>query len=168
MRLHARYGKFVRYGPNRLSINSVGALRPIYSATANTKKADFYEGMQFYMDIPSTHCTVEKEDHARKRRILSKAFSDTMLQAYQPLFLETLTKFLTRYEKAGKNEWSGAYDMNYEFSLFIFDAMGGFCFGRPFGALDDPKKADIVPPTFEGFQGLTVVSAGFSIESSQE
>ncbi|KAF2689058.1 cytochrome P450 [Lentithecium fluviatile CBS 122367] len=156
VRLHNRYGKFVRYGPNRLSINSAGALKSIYGAHANTKKADFYEAMQFYMDIPSTHCTVEKEQHSRKRRILSQAFSDKMLYAYEPLFVKTLEKYLTRYEKAG-DSWSEEYDMNHEFSLFVFDAMGGFCFGEPFGALDDPKKADIVPPTFEGFQGLNVV-----------
>jgi hypothetical protein len=159
--LHQRYGKFVRYGPNRLSINSVGALRPIYSATANTKKADFYEAMAFYMDIPSTHCTVDKELHARKRRIMSQAFSDKMLHAYQPLFTKTLMKYLSRYESVEADGWTKTYDMNHEFSLFVFDAMGGFCFGKPFGALDDPKKADIVPPTFEGFQGLNVVCLDF-------
>jgi len=80
-----------------------------------------------------------------------------MLQAYQPLFLRTLTKFLERHEKAEKEEWSGAVDLGHEFALFVFDVMGGFCFGKPFGALDDAKKADIVPPTFEGFQGLNLV-----------
>jgi cytochrome P450 len=148
----------VRYGPNRLSINSAAAIRPIYGAHANTRKADFYVGWQYYMDIPSTHSTVDKAQHSRKRRILSQAFSDKMLQAYEPLFIETLEKFLARYEtKIETNSWSEVYDINQEFALFVFDAMGGFCFGKPFGALDDPKKADIIPPTFEAVQGLNVV-----------
>lgn len=162
VRLHHRYGKFVRYGPNRLSINSATALNPIYGTHANTKKAYFYDTMQFYVEIPSTENTTDKVEHARKRRILAQALSDRMLHVYEPGLLKVLETFLRRYELPAEGDASSkVYDLGLDFTLLSFDFMGDFCFGKSFGSLEDPSKAEILHTISEGLRGLNAVRAHF-------
>ena len=40
--LHARYGKFVRDGPNSLLVSDVDAFKSIYGFTGKLNKGDFY------------------------------------------------------------------------------------------------------------------------------
>ncbi len=158
VQLHKQYGEIVRYGPNRLSINNVAAISAIYGVRANTKKSYFYEVMQFYMKIPSTHATTNKLEHTRKRRILSQALSDRMLHVYEAGFLEILDNFTNRYDSpADVDGWSAPYDVAHELSLLNYDSMGKFCFGKSFGSLDEPEKAKILPTIFEGMRALNGV-----------
>jgi len=157
--LHNRYGDVVRFGPNRLSFSSADALQAIYGSRANTTKSSQYKAMAFYMKEASTHATIEKAQHARKRRILAQALSDRMVHVYEDGFRTLLTKFLRRYENSDSKDegWSPAFDMAHEFVLLNYDSMGEFCFGESFGALEDPKKADITESTLSGFRGVSAV-----------
>ncbi|KAF2002187.1 cytochrome P450 [Amniculicola lignicola CBS 123094] len=160
MELHNRYGNIVRYGPNRLSFSTVGALQAIYGPQANTKKSHWYDNMTLFMKVASTHATTDKIEHSRKRRILAQALSDRMVHVYEDGFRNLLTAFLRRFsDPTSQTEggWSTAFDMSEELMLLNFDSMGSFCFGESFGSLQNPRKADITEKTLEGFRGLNAI-----------
>lgn len=79
-RCHEKYGNVVRFGPNSLSFNSNTALKDIYGFKSNARKADFYKAFWASKDSASTHSSIDKAIHARKRRVLSHAFSDAAIK----------------------------------------------------------------------------------------
>lgn len=160
IRLHEKYGGVVRYGPNRLSINSATALKTIYGNQPELRKSHYYDSMQFYMPFPSTHATTDKAQHVRKRRMLAPAFSERMFPTYERGFLDILGRLLEQIKpKDGHNQLENVHDLNAKFALLSFDAMGDFCFGKSFGSLEDPKKAEILAISSDGIRGLNAVSA---------
>lgn len=160
MELHHRYGDIVRYGPNRLSFSTAESFRAIYGPVANTKKSSWYEAMTFYMKVPSTHATTDKRNHLRKRRILGHALSERMVHVYEDGYKRVLKNFLERCRSTDPQSmhgWSRPFNMSHEFTLLSFDAMGQFCFGESCASQEDPKKAEIIENTLEGFRGLNAV-----------
>lgn len=79
-RCHEKYGNVVRFGPNSISFNSNTALKEIYGFKSNARKADFYKAFWASKDSASTHSSIDKAIHARKRRVLSHAFSDAAIK----------------------------------------------------------------------------------------
>ena len=78
-------GPVYRLGPNRLSFNSSTALQDIYGLKANVQKAKFY--LAFSPGKLNTHNTIDKVLHARKRRVMSHAFSEQALKSMEDDFL---------------------------------------------------------------------------------
>ncbi|KAF2837802.1 cytochrome P450 [Patellaria atrata CBS 101060] len=160
-RLHAKYGKFVRYGPNRLSINSNQAWTLVYGKKANTMKSDWYDVWAVLSkDSPSIHTTRDKAIHTRKRRILSHSFSEKMLQTYEASLLSLVEKLTESIALAKrKSGWTSPVDMSHMFSAFSFDVMGEFCFGRSFCALDgDLEMERLLTNMKMAFKGMNTVS----------
>jgi hypothetical protein len=79
-KLHERYGPVVRYGPNRLSIATPGAVRMLYTNSRYTRKADNYLAFPRDPTNASLFSSINKEVHARKRRVLRYGFSDSALK----------------------------------------------------------------------------------------
>ncbi|PWY76985.1 cytochrome P450 [Aspergillus heteromorphus CBS 117.55] len=90
-RLHQRHGRVVRIGPQRLSILDAEAMGPIYGFQANVKKSNFYEEFHGI----STFNEIDPNKHARKRRVLSHAFSDQALHGMEPHILSAILTRLT-------------------------------------------------------------------------
>lgn len=89
-RVHQVYGDVVRFGPNSVSINTHTALRDIYGFKANVKKSDFYSVFPATKAAFSTHTAIDKAVHARKRRVLSQAFSDSAMRAMEIHILDNI------------------------------------------------------------------------------
>ena len=78
--LHKKYGKFVRIGPNDLSVTDPDGTQVISAANSKCYKAPWYE-----QDVPfiSMHTTRDRALHDRRRRIWAPAFSDKALRGYE-------------------------------------------------------------------------------------
>jgi hypothetical protein len=78
--MHQRYGKFVRIGPNDLSVSDPDGVQIIQGQNSKCTKAPWYS-----QDTPliSMHTTRDKAMHDRRRRIWSPAFSDKALRGYE-------------------------------------------------------------------------------------
>lgn len=78
--LHQKYGKFVRIGPNDLSVTDPDGVQVISSPNSICKKAQWYE-----QDAPliSMHTTRDRSLHDRRRRVWAPAFSDKALRGYE-------------------------------------------------------------------------------------
>ena len=138
-------GRFVRFGPNSLSVNSNTALKDIYGFKSNVRKSDFYSVFPPTKDTFNTHSSIDKASHARKRRVLSHAFSETALKSMEKYMLTNVRLFCERLSpqpSLGKalaskqTEWNMALNMADWSNYLTFDVMGDLAFGQTFGMLE--------------------------------
>ena len=150
-RLHRTYGPIVRWAPSSVSIDSATALKEIYGHGANARnvhKAEFYKAFPAVKGVHNTHNSIDKSEHARKRRVLSQAFSENALKGLESLVLKNVEVFFRAVEERmakgregvekliGKGGKSGL-DMGEMFTWLTYDVLGELCFGRAFGMLVD-------------------------------
>ncbi|KAI0418819.1 isotrichodermin C-15 hydroxylase [Xylaria grammica] len=140
-RNHERYGKIVRFGPNSLSFNSNGALKDIYGFKANVRKAAFYDA--FAHPVPNTHNTRDKHVHARKRRVLSQAFSDSAMKEMERYILANVRSFCEQIGLGASNDhkgWTVPKNMADWCNYLAMDILGDLSFGKAFHMLEQPDN----------------------------
>lgn len=145
-RLHQTYGKIVRFGPNSLSFNSNTALKEIYGFRANVGKAEFYNA--FVHPAANTHNSRDKELHARKRRVLSHAFSESATKEMQRYILANVRTFCEQIGAIGggaagsveKKGWTEPKNMSDWTSYLAMDVLGDLSFGKAFHMLEKPDN----------------------------
>lgn len=162
-RMHETYGKFVRFGPNSLSVNSNTALKDIYGFKANVGKSEFYDA--FVHPAPNTHNTRDKEVHARKRRVLSHAFSDSAIKEVERYILANIRTFCDAIGDLGrvideKKGWSAPKNMADWCNWLAMDILGDLCFGKAFHMLDRPDNRYAVDLVGVAAQRHLIVSSG--------
>ncbi|KAF2844585.1 cytochrome P450, partial [Plenodomus tracheiphilus IPT5] len=121
---HERHGDVVRYRPNALVLNNSKALQDIYMHPSRTEKAKGYRGQRAGKSTMSILNSINREEHAPRRKLLSRAFSTAALRQYEPLIYETCKRFCDNVLKDTKSgiddgKW-GAY--------FTFDVMSNIVF----------------------------------------
>ncbi|KAF7555734.1 hypothetical protein G7046_g6479 [Stylonectria norvegica] len=141
-RMHQKYGKIVRFGPNSVSFNSNKALKEIYGFRSNVGKAEFYNA--FVHPMANTHNTRDKELHARKRRVLSHAFSENATKEMQKYILGNVRTFC---EQIGIQDggveakgWSKPRNMADWCNYLAMDILGDLSFGKAFHMLESPDN----------------------------
>lgn len=169
-RIHQVYGDVVRFGPNSVSINTHTALRDIYGFKANVKKSDFYSVFPINKAAFSTHTAIDKAVHARKRRVLSQAFSDSAMRAMEVHILDNIEAWCgylgNEQSKAredvnghmngfdgtksasGSKAWTAPKNMGDWTNYLSFDVLGDLCFGKPFGVMEREENRfvlDLIP-----------------------
>ncbi|KIX93767.1 uncharacterized protein Z520_10391 [Fonsecaea multimorphosa CBS 102226] len=126
---HKQLGKFVRTGPNDLSVTHPDVVRVALSSQAVCEKAPWYEGEAPAWSLQSTRV---RSQHDRRRRIWSPAFSDKALRGYE--------KRVHRYNEClilHIDSFSGQpVDMSQWFNYWSFDVMGDLAFGRSFNMME--------------------------------
>ena len=127
------------------------ALSEIYGFKSNVKKAHFYSAFPAQKGAWSTHSAIDKSLHARKRRVLSQAFSDAAMRGLQPhilsvirTFTEAIGDFPSRLglngEKNVTGEWSEPKDMGRYANYMSYDVLGDICYGESFDTLESPDN----------------------------
>lgn len=142
-RLHQKYGRVVRFGPNSLSFNSNTALKEIYGFKANVGKSEFYNA--FVHPAANTHNIRDKDAHARKRRVLSNAFSDSATKEMQRYILNNVRTFCEQIGAmtgavSEKKGWTAPKAMSDWTSYLAMDILGDLSFGRAFHMLEKPDN----------------------------
>ena len=103
-------------------------------------------------DTFNTHSSIDKASHARKRRVLSHAFSDAAIRTMEKYILanvRTFTKALGQKSSVYTNEkpdgqWSAAQNMADWCNYLTFDVMGDLCFGKAFEMLEHPENHHVI------------------------
>ena len=147
-RSHEKYGHVVRFGPNSVSFNTNSALKEIYGHKGNVRKSDFYSAFPATKDAYSTHSAIDRAQHARKRRVLSHAFSDAAVRSMENHVLAHVRQFCQNLGEKGagilsqeeKREWTPAKNLSDQANYMTFDVMGDLCFGKAFGMLERPDN----------------------------
>lgn len=131
----------VRIAPNRVSFNTVGAFKAIYDGRANVKKGLLYKN---FIASNGGRVDLVNSDHAahtRKRKIISRAFSEKALRMnelsvveHQRIWLEEVT---TKSDIDGENAWSEPVDMSRWIPYLTLDTVAEIGFSRNFGLTKD-------------------------------
>ncbi|KAH7125665.1 cytochrome P450 [Dendryphion nanum] len=147
---HTHYGPIVRIGPNSLSINTSTALKTIYGFRANVKKADFYTAFPANKKTVNVHSSIDKLQHARKRRVLSHAFSDAAIKSLERYILANVRTACRVVEESGerremgekedKDGWTPMWNAANWCNWLVFDIMGDLVFGKAFGMLESERN----------------------------
>jgi cytochrome P450 len=146
-------GPVVRFGPNSLSINSNTALKTIYGHRSNVRKSQFYSVFPPTKDTFNTHSSIDKVAHARKRRVLSHAFSDGAIKSMEKYILGNVRSFCTGLgsksqslveKPASKGQWGPPQNMSDWCNYLTFDVMGDLCFGKAFEMLEHPENRHVI------------------------
>jgi hypothetical protein len=149
-RAHVQYGSYVRLGPNLLSVNTATGLKTIYGFRSNVKKGSFYEAFPSTPAAVSVHSAIDKMQHARKRRVMSHAFSDSAIKSLEKYILANVRlgcELLGKRTEGGIPEkraddkgWNDQWNAAHWAEWLVFDIMGDLVFGKAFGMLESPRN----------------------------
>jgi tryprostatin B 6-hydroxylase len=93
--LHQKHGKFVRIGPNDLSVTDPDGVQIVHGPNSKCQKAQWYSAES---PASSLHTTRDRVDHDRRRRIWSPAFSIKALRGYENRIQRYNDLLLERFE----------------------------------------------------------------------
>jgi hypothetical protein len=140
-------GHVVRIGPNFLSFNTNTALKTIYGFKSNVRKSDFYTAFPANKHTFNVHSAIDKQAHARKRRVISYAFADSATKSMEKYILANiqaatnlLTQDVTRSASTSEKGWSAPRNMANWSDWLTFDIMGDLVFGKSFNMLESPQN----------------------------
>lgn len=133
VKLHEKYGDFVRIGSNDLSILHPDAVDAIYGPRSKCRKADWYDLTQPMVSMQTTR---HQADHDKRRRIWSNAFSDKALRGYQQRIKVYQDKLISQIASCGDQ----TVDIGKLFKLYSFDVMGDLAFGTSFKMLESNEE----------------------------
>ncbi|KAI9874353.1 MAG: hypothetical protein M1830_009845 [Pleopsidium flavum] len=133
LRLHEKYGDFLRIGSSDLSIIHPKAVNAIYGHGSKCTKAAWYD---LTYPMVSLQTTRQRALHDRRRRIWSPAFSDKALRGYEDrikIYRDQLIAQIAAFggQPVNATKW---------FNLFSFDVMGDLAFGTSFNMLETSEE----------------------------
>ncbi|KAF9043501.1 cytochrome P450 monooxygenase [Hymenopellis radicata] len=157
--MHRKYGPFVRLAPNHVSVAVPDALGVIYGHGNGAMKSPFYDA--FVSIQRGLFNTRNRQDHTRKRKIISHIFSQKSVLEFEPQIRTYVGQLIGQWERlfdlSMKGQtglegegWSGRDDRLWLDCLpwanyLAFDIVGDLAFGAPFGMIMAAKDSAIVP-----------------------
>ena len=85
----------------------------------------------------NTHTCIDKKLHRQKRKVVSQAFSEGAIRAFEPAMVKNINVFIDELvqhckERSGEDGWSQPLNMSTVTQYLAMDVMGEFSFGRNF------------------------------------
>ena len=152
-------GKFVRYGPNRVSINSRTAAREIYGVHSNVQKSHVYGTFKHYFgDVDMSMTMLDKKKHAFRRQINVRALTPRVIHDLQDKILQNVRYFCNGLIEETTSDWSSAKDMTKLFGYLISDIMGDITFSRNWNVLRDGENRRFIEGFPKATAGIHLVS----------
>ncbi|MCJ1251302.1 hypothetical protein MMC30_008534 [Trapelia coarctata] len=154
--LHKKYGDIVRLEPGFLSIITPNSVQEIYATGSQFEKGTFYSrGPKETQVLTNLATATDKKVHARKRRIMSHAFSEAAIRSYESTVLDKIRLFCKQI--SDPTTFGGEYkNMSRWFSYLTYDIMGNLTFSHDYHMLtkDDDH---FIQPLIDTFQHSQVV-----------
>ncbi|KEY64540.1 hypothetical protein S7711_03606 [Stachybotrys chartarum IBT 7711] len=155
--------KYVRYGPNRLSINSPAASWDLHSVNSNTFKADVYGSFKRFFGAEMSMTTVDHKTHAFRRRVNVQAMTPAAVSAFEHLITPHVDEFVSIIgedagsKSTGEEGWSSPKDMATAVAFCISDMMGSMTFGRTWNVQKEEHYRSFVKDMPKGVAGIHLV-----------
>lgn len=94
---HQKYGPIVRLGPTSVSFNDVVGFKNIYGHGSPVTKGEFYDVLsgshRHLADVSN------RDDHARKRRVLAGAYSQAGLERWEHIVADRTAALVQQYDR---------------------------------------------------------------------
>ncbi|KAL2846904.1 cytochrome P450 [Aspergillus pseudoustus] len=149
----------IRVAPNMLSFGDVKAIKDIYGFGSSCQKHEMYklQNGEGHLNILNV---IDREDHNRKRRMLSHAFSTKNLETWEFKITDKVEKLVAQFDKRahspawkkGTSQPDGTLvDARYWFNLFTVDAIADIALSERLGMLE--SGSDVVQIGGPGEEG---------------
>ncbi|KAL6696870.1 cytochrome P450 [Trichoderma pleuroticola] len=133
----------VRVGPNSLSFSTPDAIRAIYGHNTPCLKGGTYvTGAGTH---PSLLDVVNKQEHARKRRILSHAFATRNLEQWEFKVTDKVQKLVAQFDLLCHDKEEATVDFRMWSNLFTIEAIADIALSHHLGCLG--QGSDLVTIT---------------------
>lgn len=135
----------IRVAPNMLSFRDVAAIKDIYGFGSSCQKHEMYklQNGEGHMNILNV---IDREDHSRKRRMLSHAFSTKNLESWEFKIADKVEKLVAQFDRRACSPAShpnkSTVDVRYWFNLFTVDAIADIAISERLGMLE--SGSDVV------------------------
>ncbi|KAE8344335.1 hypothetical protein BDV24DRAFT_148930 [Aspergillus arachidicola] len=140
----------IRAAPNILSFRDVKAIKDIYGFGSPCQKHEMYklqngEGHMHILNV------IDREDHNRKRRMLSHAFSTKNLESWEFKITDIVEKLVAQFDRRAHSlTWKNGpsqpnnsmVDVRYWFNLFTVDTIADIALSERLGMLE--SGSDVV------------------------
>ncbi|EIM85229.1 cytochrome P450, partial [Stereum hirsutum FP-91666 SS1] len=126
--LHAKYGPYVRIGPNSVSINSPSAT-VIYGANLHMEKSDSYSTPGHIKSVSLFFKQASRETHSDRKKIWSRAFTGNAVAQYMPLLERRTWQLTTCLESRQARSPTGTVNLHEALCHWAYDLMGDVVFG---------------------------------------
>ncbi|KIY69557.1 cytochrome P450 [Cylindrobasidium torrendii FP15055 ss-10] len=148
---HAKYGKFVRTGPNTLSIASVEAVHPIYAERSAFDKSNAYRPGR--APVGGLFFSTKKDIHNLRRKAWAGAFSAKSIVGLIEVVEKRTDQMIQVMDRNRQKD--GSIDMSEIIRFWAYDLMAEMTFG-PTSDVELMAKGDPTDVS-EGAQNATVV-----------
>ncbi|PTB49767.1 hypothetical protein M431DRAFT_542207 [Trichoderma harzianum CBS 226.95] len=133
----------VRVGPNSLSFSTPDAIRAIYGHSTPCLKGGTY--VTAAGTHPSLLDVVDKQEHARKRRILSHAFATRNLEQWEFKVTDKVQKLVAQFDLLCHDKQEAIVDFRMWSNLFTIEAIADIALSHHLGCLT--QGSDLVTIT---------------------
>lgn len=149
-------GTEFRYTPDSVCINTPTAYRTIFGPKGNVKKSEYYKIWPRTEDTVNTWSTTNVAQHARKRRVMNYAFSESALRGAETFIHSNVDRWLSLFkqQKRDGDNWTVPMNMEHQVTYLVFDILGDLCFGKSFDMKEPDSKLRHVPEMMIGFMEL--------------
>ncbi|KAF8751833.1 Cytochrome P450 monooxygenase [Rhizoctonia solani] len=139
LQLHEKYGKFVRVGPNHISISDPDALEEVYGHSSGLLKSEFYDAFARSARDRNLFDVRDKTMHTIKRKRIANIYSAQNVTAFEPRRPSRILLGLIGRLKMVVQSLTAVRS----FSYLAFDLISDLALGVPFGMVEAQK--DSVP-----------------------
>ncbi|KAI0854359.1 cytochrome P450 [Daldinia vernicosa] len=154
------YGDKIRPEPNTVLFNNPEAYPDIYSQKSNVKRSKLYRAIQLNGFEDTTLTTTDVAGHARKRKLLSLAFTENSVRAASNFVIQHLDRWNQLLIEDADSDWQPAVDISEKVNGLVFDIMGDLSFGKSFDVKEpgvNPLKA--IPHSITDYLSLNYTIA---------
>jgi benzoate 4-monooxygenase len=135
----------IRVAPEILSFRDFAAIKDIYGFGSPCQKHEMYklQNGEGHLNILNV---VDRDEHTRKRRMLSHAFSTKNLEAWEFKITDKVEKLVVQFDKKALapgsedhlsgRQGDGFVDVRYWFNLFTVDAIADIALSERLGMLE--------------------------------
>lgn len=138
-------------------INTPTGYKTIFGPKGNVRKSDYYKVWPRVEDAVNTWSTTSIPQHARKRRVLNYAFSESALRGAEVFIQKNVDRWLElmgQDKNSPSDELTRPMDMEHQVTWLVFDILGDLCFGKCFDMKEPGSKLRHVPEMMIGFMEL--------------
>ncbi|KAK3295892.1 cytochrome P450 [Chaetomium fimeti] len=119
--LHLKYGRAVRIAPNEVIFASAAAVKEIYcSGGSGYDKTEFYDMFKVY-GKRTMFTTLNKDDHAKRKRILADRYANT--NVVRPQSLDGIADRAGNFVKTCFQSVGGSLDLYVRLHSYAFDCV---------------------------------------------
>ncbi|UPX12193.1 uncharacterized protein EKO05_0002756 [Ascochyta rabiei] len=154
--LQDQYGPEFRYAPNGVCLNTPSAYRHIFGPRGNVKKSEYYQVWPKTVDHINTWSATSIPAHARKRRVINYAFSESALRGAEVFVHANVDRWLELLgqQRTNGNDWTASINMADQVTYLVFDILGDLCFGKCFDMKEPSSELRHIPELMIGYMEL--------------